>query len=98
MAKIIELGVVKTIHASGIVETDKGKRTYVSAKVGDRIIQDAKSGVISIAAKKASETAAQKKARVAKEVADAEAEAKEVADVDNTPPDFNKDETDEEVK
>ena len=52
MAKVIELGVVKEIHSSGIVETNKGVRSMVKANIGDRLVQDVVTGVISVATKK----------------------------------------------
>lgn len=67
MAKKIELGVVSKIHSSGIVETDKGKKTYIEAKHGDRLVKDPITGEITIASKKTTETPAQKKKRLADE-------------------------------
>ena len=53
MAKVKELGTVKVVHESGIVETDKGIRSQCKAKKGDRLIQDLETRVISVAPKKA---------------------------------------------
>jgi Mn-dependent DtxR family transcriptional regulator len=52
MAKIKELGIVKIVHGSGIVETDKGIRSQCKAKKGDRLIQDLETRIISVAPKK----------------------------------------------
>ena len=52
MAKIKELGIVKVVHKSGIVETDKGVRSMCKAQKGDRLIQDLSTKVISVAPKK----------------------------------------------
>jgi len=52
MAKVRELGIVKVVYSSGVVETDKGLRTNTEAFVGDRLIQDVDTKVISVAAKK----------------------------------------------
>ena len=52
MAKIKELGTVKIVHGSGIVETDKGIRSQCKAKKGDRLIQDLETRIISVAPKK----------------------------------------------
>jgi len=71
MAKIKELGVVSKIHSSGIVETDKGIRSNLDAKTGDRLVKNLETNKVEIAAKKTKETAAQRKARLK-----AEAEAK----------------------
>jgi len=37
------LGRVVKIHASGIVETDKGKKSNIKAEVGDTLLQDVQS-------------------------------------------------------
>ncbi len=52
MAKIKELGIVKEVYKSGIVETDKGVRSMIKASKGDRLIQDLQTKNIEIAAKK----------------------------------------------
>ncbi len=72
MAKIKELGIVKEVHTSGIVETDKGVRSMCKAKKGDRLIQDLATKVISIAPKKTTETKTQKTARLEAEKLEAE--------------------------
>ena len=47
-----ELGIVKVQHDSGMVETDKGIRSMITAKVGDRLIMDERTKVVSIKEKK----------------------------------------------
>jgi formate-dependent nitrite reductase cytochrome c552 subunit len=49
MAK--ELGNVKVVHGSGMVETDKGIRSMITAKVGDRLVMDEDTRVVSVAVK-----------------------------------------------
>ena len=55
-----ELGIVKKIHPSGMVETDKKHKSNIKADIGDRLVQDMKTRIVTIAPKKSEGTAASK--------------------------------------
>jgi len=69
MAKVKELGNVKVVHKSGIVETDKGFKSIIKAVKGDRLILDMQTKIVSIAPKK---TARKSKAKEVVEVPEVE--------------------------
>ncbi len=49
-----ELGLVKKIHPSGIVDTDKGFKVNIQSQVGDRLVQNMRTRDVTIATKKTS--------------------------------------------
>jgi Mn-dependent DtxR family transcriptional regulator len=62
MAKVKELGTVKVVHKSGIVETDQGIRSTIKAQRGDRLVQDVNTRVVSIASSKKEDAKVKEKA------------------------------------
>ena len=83
MAKIKELGTVKIVHGSGIVETDKGIRSQCKAKKGDRLIQDLETRIISVAPKKTTRKQKTKDTTLVEEVPPVEETETETTNTDD---------------